>query len=80
MKYITPRLITALRRSAITKTTRKKNKQNEQKHVFLANVLKEEKKTQILTTPKTFIEMHIGQQTKHQLRHDIIGKMFFALQ
>ena len=61
---------------------RGKNKwQSKQKHIFLANVLKEEKKeTQILTTHKTFKKTHIVQQAKHQLRLNINGEMVFELQ
>ena len=39
-----------------------------------------EEDTQILTTYKTYMKTHIVQQTKHQLRHDINGKMVFELQ
>ena len=41
---------------------------------------KRRKETQILTTHNTFMKTHIVQQTKHQLRHDISGKMVFELQ
>ena len=45
LNYKIPCLITLLTKSAIRKTTRKKNKQQgKQKQIFLANVLKEEKK------------------------------------
>ena len=57
MKYITPRPITALKRSAIRKTTRKTTNDKISKSInFLANMLKEEKKEQILTTHKNLYE------------------------
>ena len=81
MKYITPHLITALRRSAIRKTTIKNRRQNNQKNKFFSECAKRrEKETQILTTHKTYMKTHIVQQTKHLLRHDINGKWLFELQ
>ena len=38
---------------------------------YYAIVLKQEKKKQKFNTHITFSKMHIGQQTKHQLRHNI---------
>ena len=82
MNYIAPRLKTALIRSAIRKTARKKENDKISKNIsFLIDLPKEEKKeTQKLTTHKTFMKMHFVQRTKHQLWHDNNGKMIFELQ
>ena len=37
--------------------------------MWYANLLKEDKETQIMTTDKIFLETHIFQQTKQQLQH-----------
>ena len=60
---------------------RGKNKgQNKQRQIFFSECANRiEKETQILTTHKTFMKTHVVQQTKHQLRHDISGKMVFEL-
>ena len=39
-----------------------------------------EKKTQILTSQKTFMKTDVAPQTKHQLRHKISRKCIFELQ
>ena len=59
----------------------KSKRQKKQKHKFFSKSAKRrEKETEILTTHKAFIKTHFVQQTKHQLRHDINGKMVFELQ
>ena len=52
-----------------------------ERHNFFSECAKRiEKETQILTTHKISMKTHIVQQTKHQLRLDISGKMIFELQ
>ena len=81
MNWIIPCLIAALTRSAIRKTARKNKQQNKQKHEFFTECAERRgNETQILTTHKTFMKTHIVQQTKHQLRHHINGKIVFELQ
>ena len=59
----------------------KNKQQNKQKQKFFSEGAKRrEKETQILTSHKTFIKMHIVQQTKHQLPPYNTGKMVFELQ
>ena len=51
------------------------------KKIFFSECAKRrEKEAQILTTHKTFMKTHIVQQTKHQLRLYIIGKIVFEFQ
>ena len=61
---------------------RQKNKgQNKQTQFLFGECAKRiEKESQILTTHKTFMKKHIVQQTKHQLRPDVSGRIVFELQ
>ena len=60
---------------------RPREKTNSKKQKFFSEGAKRrEKETQILTSHKTFMKMHIVQQTKHQLPHYNKGKTVFELQ
>ena len=76
---MTPRPDAALTKSATRNTTRKQQTTKEGKTIFLANVLKKRERNTNIDHSQNFYK-NAYYPTKHQLRHDINGKMVFELQ